>query len=161
MFLLTALIATIAAIIYPTDEGSDVVGYVQPIREKSAVVDKNLTTQPATSVDKWLANDEDPFAPRSWQAAAPEPDAARAIVPLVAEAAPPPPALPLPYAFVGQMADGSNRVVYLNRGEQLLLARTGEVLEGTYKVVQITASQIEFETVATGLRQVLPIPVQD
>jgi len=59
------------------------------------------------------------------------------------------------------MRDGSDAVVYLSLGDQMVLARTGESLDGGYKVAAITASQIEFESVAQGVRQTLPIPTQD
>lgn len=58
------------------------------------------------------------------------------------------------------MSDDGNRVVYLKLGEQVLLARVGEVLEGSYKVVAVTAGQIEFESTGSGVRQSLPIAAQ-
>lgn len=59
------------------------------------------------------------------------------------------------------MRDGSDTVVYLGLGEEMVLARPGDTLEGGYKVAAITASQIEFESVALGIRQTLPIPNQE
>jgi hypothetical protein len=76
---------------------------------------------------------------------------------VAAVAAPP----PLPFKFVGQMTDGGNRVVYLSLNEQLVVARDGGLLEGGYKVFEITPTQIGFESTSTGTRQSLPIPAQD
>ena len=56
------------------------------------------------------------------------------------------------------MNDGDDQVIYLARGETALIARSGELLENTYKVVSINASQIEFEHLPTGQKQALPLP---
>jgi len=48
----------------------------------------------------------------------------------------------------------------LGRGEEVLLAHQNDVLEGSYKVVAVNDSMIEFESVQSGIRQTLPIPVQ-
>jgi hypothetical protein len=108
----------------------------------------------------WLATDVDPFAPKGWQPAAPVDSG-----PKLAAAAAPPPATPeparpqvLPYQFVGQMMDGQNRVVYMGRGDQVLVVRLGDVVDGTYKVVGVTDSEVEFESLASGVKQSLSIP---
>jgi hypothetical protein len=168
--ILCVLALTVGAIFYPTaEESGDVVparadrdtarraGSVAPVATSGAAA----ATQPHGP--DWVASDDDPFMARGWQAApAPVPvQAARAVEPVVvADTAPPPPP-PLPYQFVGQMVDDGNQVIYLSRGDQVLLARQGETVEGTYKVLNIGATQIEFETLSSGLRQTLPIPAQD
>ncbi|MET0264258.1 MAG: hypothetical protein ABW202_01470 [Duganella sp.] len=106
----------------------------------------------------------DPFAGKGWQ---PEP----VVVPQVAippAAAPvaaidlaPAPPPPLPFKFVGQMTDGSDRVVYLSNGDQVVIARQGDVLDGGYKVVAISPAHIEFELVSSGFKQPLAIPAKD
>lgn len=106
----------------------------------------------------------DPFAPRQWRAAPPV-----AVAPTV-PVAPAPAAMPalqptlhkaptMPYKFVGQMDDGGRVVVYLSRGEQVLLARLGEIVEGEYKVVSITPSEVTFEYLPAGTTQILSIHV--
>lgn len=101
----------------------------------------------------------DPFEPRNWVPAPPPPEP-------VKEVALPPPIAPmtvpegppqLPFQFMGRMKDGNDEVIYLGRGDQPVVARLGEVLESTYKVVSITATQIEFEHLPTKQRQVLPM----
>jgi hypothetical protein len=159
--LLSALSTTIVAIIYPVDELPE---------PAEAMVRKPIPAAHAAAVSQpnvqgrrmWIANDEDPFAPRTWDAPPPPVEAARTVqrvelaqdIP-VSEAPP-----PLPYRFLGQMQDGSNRIFYLGRGDQVLLARQGEVLESTYKVVAVGDSAIEFESVQSGVRQSLSIPAQ-
>ncbi len=108
----------------------------------------------------------DPFAPRGWQAPPPPQEMAKA----VAEAAPPPAPIvppsppPLPYKFMGLMNDGgeaSQQTVYLSKGDQIVVVQGGETLDGTYKVLHVDATRIEFEHVPTGEKQVLNIAAND
>ncbi|MGB9991949.1 hypothetical protein [Pseudoduganella rhizocola] len=157
----TALAATVAAIFYPVEEESVVAVAERPAGAK-AVAAKQVLVAAAEAPPQWLAADSDPFAPRGWVAPPPVPVAPPpAVAAAMAAEAPPAPPPPLPYKFVGQMRDGSNTVVYLSLGDQMVLARSGEVLDGGYKVTAISPSQIEFESVALGVHQTLPIPVQD
>lgn len=162
VLLCVALAGTLVASIYPPD-GDEAVEAVEarPARPRLQPGNAAAAAVATPAEPDWVAGEADPFAPRGWQAAPPAPEPARTVQAVQAEDAPPPPPPPLPYAFVGQMSDGESNVVYLNRGEQLLVARAGDVLESTYKVVLIDKSHIEFETVASGLRQTLAIPAQD
>lgn len=162
-FLLLALAATVAAIAFPTEEDVDLVEVATPAPVPAP---EPVLPQPVVPVEnqnvEWVASSDDPFAPRNWQAPpppAPAP-ATQAIVSAPAESLPPPPP-PLPYKFVGQMNNGDTRVVYLSRGDQVLLAHQGEVLDGSYKVLAIGQSSIEFEAVSSGLKQTLAIPAQE
>lgn len=110
-----------------------------------------------------LPGTEDPFAPRGWQQ--PPPPA-----PAPAAPAEPVPVAPvdltaqapvLPFRFVGSMNDNAEQLVYLAHGEQALVGRAGDVLEGTYRVLAITQSQIEFEYIPTGVKQTLALPARD
>jgi hypothetical protein len=163
MVLMLALLATIVAIFYPMDE---------PVILTAARITKPnpaIHVVAAPAVDRqeqgrplWIASDENPFGPRAWVAPLPAPvEAARAVQAVeLAQAAPEPPPAPLPYRFLGRMQDGANQVLYLGRGDQVLLAHQGDVLEGSYKVVAVSDGMIEFESVQSGLKQSLPIPVQ-
>lgn len=153
---LTALLtATIAAVLYPVEEAPVVVAQ-SPSKSplKSAAAPANI----AAESTQWLAAEENPFAPRMW-APAPAPVETRTVGPVMAAEAPLP--LPLPFRYLGQLTDASDRVVYLGMGEELLPARLGDTLDGRYKVVALTPTQIEFETISSGLRQVLALPAQD
>ena len=161
--LLTALAATVLAIAYPVIEP---VAVAAPSR--TAIVTTVARQAPMDAVPRvavlrgtWEPLLSDPFAPRGWNAPQPAPVIPTLIapepqMPIVATAPTGPP--PLPFQFVGQMNDSTDQVVYLARGEQALLARPGEVLEGTYKVLAITALQIEFEHLPTGHKQALVFP---
>ncbi|MDN3577339.1 hypothetical protein QWZ03_11235 [Chitinimonas viridis] len=102
-----------------------------------------------------------PFAPRNWQAP-PLPVVTPAPVvvapALQVEPAGPP---PLPFKFMGRLHDGGEQVVYLSQGEQTLIARVGETLGATYKVLGLDAQRIEFEYLPTGDKQQLALPASE
>lgn len=160
--LLSALIVTIAAIFYPVDDGAVSVASALPAPQPAKLALGALP--PSVSVDDEPAGDPDPFAPRGWQAPPPPPPPAPVAAPVSAAPvalAPPPGPPPLPFRFVGSLNDGGDQTVYLARGEEALVARTGEILERTYKVTGISVSQIEFEHIPTGQKQTLAFPVRD
>ena len=68
---------------------------------------------------------------------------------------------PLPFQFVGRLRDGATQMVYLSRGDQTLIARAGEELDATYKVLRIETSFIAFEYTPTGVTQMLALPTSD
>lgn len=105
------------------------------------------------------AENGDPFAPRNWMPPAPPPEPVKVVTsaPPVAEVIVPQGPPPLPYQFMGRMHGSDDQVVYLGRGDQALVARTGDVLESAYKVINISATQIEFEHIPTGQRQTLSL----
>lgn len=157
--LLTALGATLVAMFLPVASPA-----LAPVANAHAPAPKapiSVAVAPASAVNGvWEPLLDDPFAPRHWEAPAQSAPAPVVVAPPpVAEVvvAPPGPP-PLPFQFVGQMNDSADQVVYLARGEQALLARKGETLEGTYKVLAITPVQIEFEHLPTGQKQALVFP---
>ena len=150
--------ATLVACFYPVD--------VPPLRAQriarlSIAASAPLLTSAAHPAFADPA-DVDPFAPRGWQvepipvlvASAPVPE------PFIGPVRPPPPppAPPLPFQFIGRLNDGAVPIVYLSHGDQTLIARTGETLEQTYKVVGMTALQIEFQHLPTGDKQLMSLP---
>lgn len=163
--LLSVLTATVGAIVYPVDDSTTSLPAhplqpISPIRTPLAPASVAETYDPKRPV--WVASDDDPFAPRVWQAAiAPAVEPARVVQSVnLAQPAPTPPPTPLPYHFLGQMQDGATHVLYLGHGDQVVLAHEGDVLDGSYKVVAVKDSMIEFESVESGLKQMLPIPAQ-
>lgn len=158
------LAGTLAAIFYPVDEEGAVTAGTPPLPHAPVkLAPATPATVPATADSPgWIAASADPFASKGWQPApvvvqpatvAPAPVAAVDLTP------PPPP--PLPFKFVGQMNDGNDLVIYLSSGDQVVLARQGDVLDGGYKVSAISPTQIEFESVSSGLKQPLAIPAKD
>lgn len=154
----SALLMTLAAMFYPRDELT--VAHARPAVARTKQAKPPLALASSNSEDPLLGVERvsiDPFAPRQW--IAPPPPAPVVLKPAVVQVAetptlpvgPP----PLPFRFVGSMNDNDEQVVYLGRGEQALVARNGETLEGTYKVLSITTQQIEFEHLPTGETQTL------
>lgn len=160
--LMMALAATMAAIVYPVDKADDngaIVG-TESARPRQALTSDAVEHDVA---EPSLVEEEtaDPFAPRGWQA--PPPVSAPAVTNTVAVSAPmgppaPAAAPPLPYKFMGRLDDDGVEVVYLSKGDQSLIARNGETLDGTYKIVAMDSHHIEFEHMPTGDRQTLSIP---
>lgn len=159
--LLCALVATVAAIVYPDDKRIERPGF-RPAKAKASTPNVPAPREDERGRKIWIASDEDPFAPRAW--VLPPPPAPPSQSPVSFAQAPAAPMVvaeqQLPYRFLGQMQDGDTRVLYLGHGEQVVLAHLGDVLEGSYKVVAIGDSQVEFESVQSGNRQTLPIPAQ-
>lgn len=162
-----ALASTLAAIFYPADrEGGWTADTAAPAHApaRTKAVHKVDAVSGTATQSAWVAAGADPFSSKGWQpesVAQPPARLAATPVPVVAidltSSAPP----PLPFKFVGQMNDGADQVIYLSNGDQVVLARRGDVLEGGYKVSSISPTQIEFESVSSGLKQPLAIPAKD
>lgn len=70
----------------------------------------------------------------------------------------PPTAPPLPFTYFGRMTKGGKVIVYLLRNQELVLAESGETLDGNYRVESITASGVQFTYLPLHARQDLSIP---
>lgn len=163
VILLTVAAITAAFSFYPeSDDGA----VLNPNRTGKHAEVARTKAAPATVEPQVIDSDDslDPFAPRGWQLPpppAPTPVAVAAVpaVPVAPPAPVGPP--PLPYKFMGAMNDDGNIVIYLSRGDQALVARGGETLDGTYKVLAIDSQHIEFEHLPTGEKQSLSIPASE
>ncbi len=161
--LLGALALTLGAMVYPIDqaEDSDAVVSAERIAPHPASVPSSVERDFAEPSNA-ETEEVDPFAPRRWQAAQPATVATGAVAASSVEGPPAPPAPPpLPYQFMGRLDDGGVEVVYLSKGEQSLIARDGETLDGAYKIIAMHAQQIEFEYLPTGDKQTLTIPASE
>ncbi|UMR30075.1 hypothetical protein MJ904_24185 [Massilia sp. MB5] len=161
--LLSALAGTLAVIYWPVEGAVQAASVPSTARHAPPRTASSPAagTEPAGADRLWEPGANDPFASRGWQAALPAVVAA-APAPVAPMAAAPPAGPPaLPFQFVGQFKDGDQQLVYLGRGEQMLVAKNGEVLEQTYKVVSVGQTQIEFEHLPTGTRQIMPLPAPD
>lgn len=154
--LLICLALTVAAILAPVEEDEGVSG---PHPLPSTKVE-TLGAEKKSSFTAEVEIDEtdDPFAPRSWTAVIEPVVVSQAPSPAVVEASPVIESTPpLPFKFLGKFNDGTELVVYLGRGEQTLVAKNGETLEGIYKVVDITEKSIEFVYLPRDEKQSLMI----
>lgn len=62
---------------------------------------------------------------------------------------------PLPYTYFGRLEEGSKVTVFLSAGPRNLTARVGEVLDGNYRVEDITPSQIRLTYLPLNETQIL------
>lgn len=94
------------------------------------------------------------FATRSWTPPAPP------VIAVVEQEkpAPAPGAPPLPFKYLGRMADSEKLVVFLEQGSVAVSAGVGETLHNTYVVEMISESAVRFVYLPLGTTQVLPIP---
>jgi hypothetical protein len=103
----------------------------------------------------------DLFAIQSWAPAAVQP-AAAPLEPAPPE--PPAPAIPiappLPFAYLGRMVKNDRTLVYLLKGEDMLLAEIGRTL-GDYRIDGIGESTMTFVYVPSGTRQTLAFPARE
>jgi len=90
----------------------------------------------------------DPFQARSW-APAPDPGAE------VRHPAPRPQAPPLPFAYMGRMVDDGTTTVFLAKDDRNFVARTGETLDGTYRVEKIDESGMVVTYLPLKIKQTL------
>jgi len=99
--------------------------------------------------------DTDLFAGRSWQPPAPPPPAPVAPPP----AAPPAPvAPPLPFVYVGTLAeDGQEPVYYLEHGAQVLTLKAGATIGSDYRFDGLRGAELEFHYLPLDQRQTLRI----
>jgi hypothetical protein len=150
---------TLAAIWYPMDETQS----TPLVPKKKLAVQEVSDRQTYANTQFTPSGDdqpEDPFAPRAW---IPAPVTNQTVIAdtntvqtvSAVEAAPRTPQLP--YRFLGKLLDGEDLIVYLGRGDQTIVARVGEVLEGTYKVLSISDKSMEFEHLPSNEKQILSI----
>lgn len=162
--LLIALTLTVIASFYPDQKTVKDGGKRHPERVTAT---KTEQTAGQVNADPSKKNtpvaEVDPFSARNWIV---EPiTIVEAPVVTVNAIVTPPPVVtgppPLPFKFTGRMNDEGNQVVYLNRGEQMVLAHIGDVLDSSYKVISITQQQIEFEYLPSGEKQTLALPASE
>jgi hypothetical protein len=71
---------------------------------------------------------------------------------------PPPPPPPIPLKFYGFSGNKSGpKQVFLSKGEDIFIAKEGQVIDRRYKILKIGANSVEVEDVLTNNRQTLPL----
>jgi hypothetical protein len=71
---------------------------------------------------------------------------------------PPPPPPPIPLKFYGFSGSKSGpKQVFLSKGDDIFIAKEGQVVDRRYKILKIGANSIEVEDVLTNNRQTLPL----
>lgn len=100
-----------------------------------------------------VAASGDAFESKSWYVPPPPPPQA------LARALPPPPpsAPPLPFTYLGRYEAQSTPVIFLARGDRVILVRAGDVIEGTYRVDGIVGSALGLTYLPMHIKQSLDI----
>ena len=98
-------------------------------------------------------NESDVFLPHSWLPPPPLPPPPPPPPPPVKPVAP-----PLPFSFVGTLDEkGVARRVFLTQGEQLIIVKSSDVMEGRYRIDQITDSSVELTYLPLNQKQIISI----
>jgi len=74
----------------------------------------------------------DPFRNKSWYVAPPPPPPPKPVAP------------PLPFQYLGKLSEDGQIRVFLNHKDKYLIARTGDVIDGIYRVEEIAGSRMTF-----------------
>ena len=91
------------------------------------------------------------FESKSWYVPPPPPPPAQPLPP------PPPSAPPLPFTYLGRYQDAAKPVIFLVRGDRVLLVSAGDVIEGTYRVDGIAGRSLGLTYLPLNIRQTLDI----
>lgn len=91
----------------------------------------------------------DVFLSKSWYVPPPPPPPAKPLPP------PPPSAPPLPFTYLGRYEDPVKPVIFLVRGDRILLVSAGDVIEGTYRVDGIVGTALGLTYMPLNIRQTL------
>jgi hypothetical protein len=91
------------------------------------------------------------FESKSWYVPPPPPPAAKPLPP------PPPSAPPLPFTYLGRYEDRAKPVIFLVRGDRVLLVSAGDVIEGTYRVDGIVGTALGLTYLPLNIKQSLDI----
>ena len=71
---------------------------------------------------------------------------------------PPPPPPPIPLKFYGFSGNKSGpKQVFLSKGDDIFVAREGQIIDRRYKILKIGPNSVEVEDVLTNNRQTLPL----
>jgi len=71
---------------------------------------------------------------------------------------PPPPPPPIPLKFYGFTGNKSGaKQVFLSKGDDIFIAKEGQIIDRRYKVIKIGPNSVEVEDVLTNNRQTLPL----
>jgi hypothetical protein len=154
-----AALALVASVVTGREEGRTPDRIAEPvIAPNRAVAAEDLDLKRLTRAKK-EGEIQDLFSGRSWSS----PPVQVAAAPATAAKPPPPPAPsapPLPFKYLGRMADSDRLVVFLEKNQATLSASVGDKLENDYQVESIAESAVHFVYLPLGTKQVLNIPAQ-
>jgi len=79
--------------------------------------------------------------------------------PVVAQGPPPPPPPPpIPLKFFGFASQqGSSKNIFLSSGDDIFMAKEGDIVQRRYKIVKVNPTSIEVQDVLSNNRQTIPL----
>ena len=148
-----ALTATLAAVMW-VREPEPVVVVVAPAKNKTAR-NPAVTTGTHLALEKLHQREsgaapkiEDVFQPKSWYVPPPPPKAGP----------PPPPAPPpLPFTYMGKLQEDGRLTVFLTQQDRNYAVKTGDTLDGVYRVDSVEAQRVVFTYLPLNMQQTLSI----
>jgi len=82
----------------------------------------------------------------------------KTIKPVIATPQAPPPPPPIPLKFYGFSGNKSGpKQVFLSKGDDIFIAKEGQIVDRRYKILKIGPNSVEVEDVLTNNRQTLPL----
>ncbi|BAK77913.1 hypothetical protein NH8B_3140 [Pseudogulbenkiania sp. NH8B] len=151
-----ALALTLLLAVWPDggDEGSRAVVGVEPRSHAGAKPQDQAPVLLAMSIDTLQrsagAEGEDKevkniFARQTWFVPPPPPKPA------------PPAPPPLPFSYLGKVIDGNQVTVFVTQGDRNLALKTGDVVDGVYRVDNIAPPTMTFTFLPLSMQQSLEI----
>lgn len=99
----------------------------------------------------------DAFGPRNWDPPPPKVVRAARVETVVAPPPPPPQAPPLPFTYLGRLDEGNRTTVFLAGPSKDHAVTTGAVIDGVYRVDEITPQRVVVTYLPLGQQQSLSI----
>ena len=155
------LVLTLFAAAVPGQHDDGVVEAIsRPPAQPSADPGKAAQELPRIALDKLnRPRPQDPrkdlFAAKSWYVAPPPPPVVAYVPPPPA----PPAAPPLPFSYMGKVAEeGQARsIFFLVKGDRLYAVAEGDVIDNIYRVEGISAGQLGLRYLPLDIRQSIPV----
>ncbi len=154
-----ALIVTLVAVFWPAREDSDeVVETVRQVDRQAVPATVRAkhggasTRQAAPVARERLAKMQaNLFPSQTWVPPPPPPK------PYVPPPPPPPKPPPLPFKYMGRWVDDGQLTVFLVQGEQPIPIQAGQVLQGSWRVDEISDRQVVFTYLPLDMQSALGI----
>jgi hypothetical protein len=69
----------------------------------------------------------------------------------------PPPNPPIPLKFYGFASENNKKQIFLSQGEDVFVAREGDIVKGRYKVLHVNPNTVEIQDVLSNYSQQIPL----
>ena len=159
--LFLALSVVVVASIIPVEEKNEAGAGKPAAADRRRVKIEGKKEELANAKNELIDEDTvDPFIPHAWQPVVEALPVVKEVAAPIREQVPQPvlPVTPpLPFQYMGRLNDGDDQIIYLGRGEQTIVARVDDTIDGTFKLKRIGINEIEFVYLPTGETQVMSL----